>query len=723
MELIITEKPKTAQKIAESLADKKPKKETYQGVSYYSFKRGNKEILVGSAVGHVFGLFQKGDKKWRYPVFEVEWRALSEKDGSAHTKKYINLLQKLAKKADVFTIATDYDQEGEVIGLNVLRFICKQKDGRRMKFSALTKEDLVKAYEKISPSIDWPQATAGETRHELDWIYGINLSRALTASMKSAGMFKIMSSGRVQGPALKIVVEREKEILAFKPVAFWQLILKGSAGGGRLEALHEKDKFWDKKEAEQSFENAKNGKAAVSEIRASEFQQTPPHPFDLTTLQMEAYRAFGASPKATLEIAQDLYTSGYISYPRTSSQILPEGIGFRKIVTDLGKQKEYSKNAAMVMKTPLKAHNGKKTDPAHPAIYPTGIAPQKLDERKHKIYDLIVKRFFATFGEPAIRQTMTIRIDCNGEMFIAKGTTTKFSGWHDLYHPYSKFKEEELPKVEKGEEVKEKKIEMLDKETSPPKRYTQASLIKELERRNLGTKATRAAIIDTLYQRGYVKEKAIEATTLGIHICETLEKYSPEILDEALTRHFEEEMEKIREKKITREKVLEEARGVLTKILANFKKKEDKIGTGLLSATKESEEKANTVGKCPTCEDGILMMKRGKFGRFIACSKYPDCKTTFKLPASGLIKPSSEVCKECGHPEVQVIRARKRPQNICINPDCKLKGVPTDYAEKPCPKCGEGTMVLRKSLYGAFIGCNRFPKCRNIEKIENNNRA
>ncbi len=718
-ELIITEKPKTAQKIAESLADKKPKKETYQGIAYYRLNRGGKEIVVGSAVGHLFGLFQKGSKKWTYPVFEVEWRPLYEKKSASHTKKYINVLKKLSSESSSRIIGTDLDSEGELIGFNVLRFICKKTDAKRMKFSALTKNDLIKAYENAAPTIEWGEATAGETRHELDWIYGINLSRALTASIKSAGMFKIMSSGRVQGPALKIIVDREKEIAAFKPVPYWQIALHGSVKEGKLEALHEKDKFWDKNEVGKSFDNAKKGKAIISEIKKSEFEQSAPHPFDLTTLQMEAYRVFGATPKASLEIAQDLYTSGFISYPRTSSQILPEGIGYRSIISALAKQKEYAKSCTALLKKELKPNNGKKTDPAHPAIYPTGIIPKKLDERKHKIYDLIVRRFLATFGESAVRETVTIKINAGGEIFIARGTTTKVSGWHELYYPYSRFKEEELPKVVQGEEVKVKKIEILDKETSPPKRYTQASIIKELERRNLGTKATRAQIIDTLYQRGYVKEKAIEATLLGIHTVETLEKYSPEILDEALTRHFEVEMEEIREKKKKREDVLEEAREVLTKILADFKKKEGKIGAGLITATKDSEEKANTVGKCPNCESGILMMRKGKFGRFIACSSYPDCKTTFKLPASGMIKPSTEICKECNHPEIQVIRARKKPQNICINLDCKLKGIPDSHEEKPCPKCKEGKMVLRRSIYGGFLACNRFPKCRNIEKIDN----
>src|SRR3989344_3172582 len=257
-ELIITEKPSAASKIAEALADGKPIKESEKGVPYYKITHGKKDIIVSCAVGHLFRVDEKQKNGWAYPVFDIQWTASSERKQSAYTQKYAQVIKKLAKQADEFTVACDYDIEGEVIGLNVIRFLCNQKDAGRMKFSTLTKPDLLKAYDHKSKSLDWGQAYAGETRHFLDWMYGINTSRALTAAIKTSGMFKIMSTGRVQGPALKIIVEREKEIQIFKPVPYWQLVLHGNAHDQEIEALHQQDKFWKKEEVDVIYKKIKN---------------------------------------------------------------------------------------------------------------------------------------------------------------------------------------------------------------------------------------------------------------------------------------------------------------------------------------------------------------------------------------------------------------------------------------------------------------------------------
>ncbi|MBI5389211.1 DNA topoisomerase I [Candidatus Woesearchaeota archaeon] len=731
VELIITEKPQASKKIADALADGKSIKKNEGGVPYYLVTHNGKDIIVGCAVGHLFSVAQATKGKWEYPVFNVQWVQSSKTNkSSAFTSKYVNALKKLAKEADEFTIACDYDVEGEVIGYNVLRYICKKKDGRRMKFSTLTKPDLVKSYASVQKTIDWGQALAGETRHFLDWYNGINYSRALTLAMKRAGMFKIMSTGRVQGPALKIIVDREREIQAFKPVPFWQIQLLGFLKSKDIEAWHTTDKFWDAQQAKavmQKVQDEKEGK--VTDVKKSQFKQSPPIPFDLTTLQTESYRCFGISPKETLAIAQELYVNGFISYPRTSSQKLPKEIGYVKIIQELARQDAYQAlTAKLLAKAELLPNEGQKTDPAHPSIYPTGLVPE-LGGKQQKIYDLIVKRFLSVFGEPATRETSEITIDVKGEPFACKGTRTLERGWHVFYEPYVSAKEEELPQVKEKDIVQIKEINNLSKETQPPKRYTPASIIKELERRNLGTKATRSDIVDTLFQRGYVEGTSIQATELGIKTIETLEKYCPKIVDEVLTQHFEEEMELIRENKKKPDEVLSEAREVLTKILEDFKGKEKEIGEKLIEANKETMTQANTVGKCPTCSEGTLMIKRGKFGRFVACDKYPDCKITFKLPTNGLVKPTDKLCETCHHPLIVVIRAGKRPQEHCLNPECKskyaegeageqAKAIAKGELEKPCPDCKEGQLVLRSSVYGKFYGCSRYPKCKYTESLD-----
>lgn len=730
-ELIVTEKPAAALKIAEALADGKPVKENYQGVPYYRATHGKKDIVVACAVGHLYGLAEKVKKGWVFPVFDIEWKPVSETTkSSAFTKKYLNTIKKLAKSAKEFTIATDYDQEGEVIGLNVVRFACNQKDANRMKFSTLTKDELRESYKNKSKHLDWGQAESGETRHSLDWINGINYSRALTAAIKTTGAFKIMSTGRVQGPALKIIVEREKEIRAFVPKPFWQVQMEGEHENNAIIAMHKEDKIWDKSRANDIFEKTRSQKDAVVEsIGKKQFSQQPPFPFDLTSLQVEAYRCFGIQPKETLDIAQELYTSGIISYPRTSSQQLPPAIGYSKILGELSKQKEYSElSARLLKKSGLNPNNGKKTDPAHPAIFPTGASAHSESEKELKIYDLIVKRFLATFAENAVRETITASISCNGEIFVAKGTRTTEKGWHALYEPYVMLEEIELPKLNQDEIIKVKKIELFSKETQPPKRYTPASIIKELEKRNLGTKATRSEIVDTLFKRGYVQGKSIEATNLGMLTIGTLEKYAPRIIDEELTRHFEMEMEKIREGKQKKDAILKEAKTAITHILADFKKNQKDIGAELQKANRETQDEMAFLGICPACKEGNLRIMRGKFGAFAACNKYPDCKTIFSIPKNALIKPAKKDCDVCGYPKVLAIKKSRQPMEFCLNPKCptklvegkageQAKAIAKGELKRKCPQCREGDIVLRSSIYGKFYGCNRYPKCKYTEKL------
>ena len=729
-ELIITEKPNASKRIAEALAEGKPIREGKDGVYFYKISRGKQDIVVACAVGHLYGLAQKEGKKWSFPVFDIEWKPTCETNkSSAFTRKYLNTIKKLAKEAKEFTVATDYDIEGEVIGLNVVRYACKQKDANRMKFSTLTKDELIEAYESKSKKLDWGQAQAGETRHFLDWFNGINYSRALTSSIKKAGSFKLMSTGRVQGPALKIIVDREKEIQKFKPVPFWQIELKGEMKKEAVEAWHKQDKFWDRKEASQVMKNVKGAKKGViSKVERREFKQAPPTPFDLTAMQVEAYRCLGIQPKETLSIAQELYTAGYISYPRTSSNQLPPQIGYKKVLNKIAKQEKYAGLCKGILsKKSLMPNNGKKSDPAHPAIYPTGNTPN-LDEREARVYDLVVKRFLATFADAALRETMTVDIDVNKEIFVAKGTRTVEKGWHEYYAPYVKLEELTLPNVAEGDEVKVKKITLHDKETQPPKRYTPASIIKDLEKKGLGTKATRSEIVETLFRRGYVDGKTIEATKLGIRTIDTLAKHSPKIIDEELTRHFESEMDRIRGGEVKSEKVLSDARDALGKIINDFKKNELKIGKELLAANIETRDELNFLGKCVKCKKGDLQMRRGKFGQFAACNKYPKCKTTYSLPNNALIKPAKKVCEQCGLPIVLAIKKAKRPQEFCLNPDCpskQLEGEALKEAkkfeagkvEKPCPTCKDGKLLLRSSVYGKFYGCDKFPKCKYTEKL------
>jgi len=656
-ELIVTEKPQAAMKIAYALADNSPVAKRVGKITYYEVSRGDHKILVACAVGHLFSLFQK---EKGFPVFELEWKPSYTKKGSEYTKQYLDVIKQLAGRASKFVIACDYDIEGEVIGLNVMRFALNQSDASRMKFSTLTKQDIVEAYENKMDHIDWGLAYAGETRHYLDWLYGINLSRALMAAIKKAGSFAILSVGRVQGPALSFIVKKEKEIQAFKSKPYWQISLLVK-NGHELLVRYGKDIF-DKKELDE-FKNLK-GKEGIASTENKSEKLSPPVPFDLTTLQLEAYRLYGITPAQLLQLTQSLYLEGLISYPRTSSQKLPPTIGYDKILKRLSP--ELVRHASR--KIPVE---GNKNDPAHPSIYPTG-EPAELSGDLLRIYDLIVRRFISCFCADAILETKSVNVLIQDNKFSAKGLNISEKGWLNVYK--AKIEEKDIPDLNGKIRVKEVNIE--EKETQPPHRYSEASLVSELAKRNLGTKATRALIVETLYKRGYVIDKQIKATALGINVINVLEKYSPPILDEKLTRKFEKEMNAIqtsKKGKSEEEKIIGEAKDILTKIAEQFTNNDEKIGKELLEAQKEkraNDKIAARMMQCPRCKQGFLVVRRNKNGQqFLACDKYPECTQTFSLPPYGLIKKTEKTC-ECGFPMLMAIRKGKRPWEFCFNPEC-----------------------------------------------------
>lgn len=667
--LIICEKPTASERIAHALADERPKKLKKAGAPYYKITRHGKEIVVVPAVGHLYVLTQAESKaKWSYPVFGVKWIPTIEDKNNKWATKYFRNLEALSKGASDLISACDFDIEGSVIAFNIIRFICNAKDGRRMKFSTLTQGDLVEAFENASPHLDFPQIEAGLARHQMDWLFGINLSRALTLALEHVGGYWVLSTGRVQGPTLRILENRQREIKAFKPTPFWELELHAIVDGKNLLANHVKDKFWKREEAETILNKCKSRDGIVAEVEKKEVRQYPPFPFDLTTLQREAYSHFGYSPKQTLDFAQHLYEHALISYPRTSSQKLPPKIGYKAILKKLSGQPEYKElTDRLLSRTSLRPNEGKKEDSAHPAIFPTGHKPKRLASYHWKVYDLIVRRFFAVFGDPAIREQMRVVINIKGEEFVAHGIKTLQANWMEFYRPYLKIKEQILPEIRKGDPAKNKKLDMIDKQTEPPSRFSQASILKEMEANGLGTKATRAQILQTLYDRSYIKEKSIVVTELGEAVVKALEKHSPEIVSVELTKKFEEEMEAIEAGKLKREQVIKEAEKDLEQILAGFKEHEREVGNHILKAVREHEKEIHLIGVCNKCGKGELKIihshRTGK--RFVGCSNYPNCTNSFPLPQHGFIQAIPTLCK-CGLHLIEVRPKGRRPWRFCV---------------------------------------------------------
>ncbi|PIZ82600.1 DNA topoisomerase I [Candidatus Pacearchaeota archaeon CG_4_10_14_0_2_um_filter_05_32_18] len=665
--LVITEKPQAAEKIADALAEGKVIKSSLGNVPYYTFQRRGKDIQVVCAVGHLFTIAQVNARN-KWPTFDIQWAPNYLVRKNDFTKRYYDVIAKLHKNASEIIVATDYDIEGEVIGMNIIRYICGQKDAERMKFSTLTSKEIQEAYEKRSKTLDWGQGIAGETRHYLDWLYGINLSRALMDAIKTTGKFRLMSIGRVQGPALHIIVEKEKEIQKFKPEKYWQVFLDINDGKNSVNVKYQKD-ITNEKELVKF--NGLEGKSGVVKTEKSRQEMPPNAPFDLTNLQTESYRLYKITPNKTLEIAQRLYLGGVISYPRTSSQKIPKEIDYESILNRLKKRFNFIEMAKR--KIPVE---GKKTDPAHPSIYPTGEF-HELEEDDKKIYELIVRRFVNCFCENAVIDNKKITFTYDGMNFFARGLGIAKKGWMEVYPIL--IKESEIPDMDGEATIKKEIIE--EKMTQPPRRYSPASIISELEKKNLGTKATRANILETLYQRGYIKEKSITATSLGISLINTLENNSPVIINEKLTRDIEINLESIRNSKNptkSKEKILEEAKKVILSIGKDFEKNKSKIGQDLVKATEslwEEERKDNEVMSCPECNKGTLSLKYSKEYKryFLGCSSYPECKKTYSLPPNSLIKKSDKKCEYCNFPMLISIRKGKRPWTFCFNPECESR--------------------------------------------------
>ena len=687
--LIIAEKPSVASRLALSLGDGQPKRGySKEGVSYYEVSKDGDSLFIVAAVGHLFTIRQKVQSR-ELPVFDIEWVAsYKASESSSFTKKYLDTIAETGKRCAEYINACDYDIEGTVIGTNIIRYVARGDVNaaldpgtvRRMKFSTTTREDLLNAYAHLD-AFDAANFDAGESRHMLDWMWGINLSRALIRAVASVGVKKILSIGRVQGPTLGVIAEREKEIRDFKPRDFWRLLML--CGGVEFE--NRRGNIFDKGQADQVLAKVKGSEVLVRALDRRENQVRPYPPFDLTSLQLEASRVFGIDPSRTLAIAQALYERSYISYPRTTSQKLPYSLNLPRVISMMAKIEAYKALAERLIKEGrFRPAEGAKEDEAHPAIYPTGEPPRKLSGEEEKVYDIIAKRFLSCFAEYATIESTKITLAAGGEEYVADGSIVRKRGWLEFYG-YYKPKEASLPELSVGKPILPEKVYSKKGVTEPPKRYSKAGLIALLERKNLGTKATRAEVIDTLFRREYIKGARIEATGLGMSVYTALKQYCSEILDEELTRKLESDMEDITKGKAKKADVIREGEEIIRKIIDDFKRNEGGIGNALKEGLKESEI-ANSLGKCNKCGVGMLQIRRSKAGKnFVGCTNYPNCTNTFSVPQGAAIVPTGKSCELCHTPIIKVFRKGKRPFTMDLDPNCTTK---KDWGK---PKDGAGT--------------------------------
>jgi DNA topoisomerase I len=670
MRLIISEKANAAKKIAQFLAEGPVKEGKHRSVPYHTFTwKGEESVSVGLK-GHVLNPeFPEEYSNWQ----KVEPSELIDAEilKSVSEKGVANAVKSLAKKADRVVIATDFDREGELIGVEALSLAFEANPRlidyvERSRYSALTKGEVTRAFDNLV-DVSRELADAGEARQDIDLIWGATLTRWVSRATKRYGS-AFLSVGRVQSPTLVLIAERERERRAFVPEPYWELVGTLRNGGDPFAVHHAHGRFKDEAEARKAHQNLTDT-ATVTEVKQKSATRPPPTPFN-TTGFLTAAASLGIGPSRAARIAEDLYTDGYISYPRTDNTVYPRSLDLREVLGQLKRVEGAGQYAEKLRASDkLSPTRGKRETTDHPPIYPTGYASRKaLRDDQWKIYQLVVRRFLATLSGPAKSLRTTLRFDSGGEPLTTSGTVVTEEGWLGVYF-YGRRADEELPALNEGDEVDVVEAEVLSKETQPPGRYGQGRLIKLMEDLGLGTKATRPNIIQNLYDRGYVHDDPIIPTEKGIALARALKVFASEMASHEMTSELETNMDAISEGKTSKENVVDASRDVLRRVYENLIEAEKEFADIVWDGIRGDE----TLGKCPESGHNLIIRRNRKSGkRFVGCLGYPECRVTYPLPQKGTIIPLHTQCDACGSPEIKVLGG-KRPWVTCINMDCPKK--------------------------------------------------
>ncbi|MGL2895535.1 type I DNA topoisomerase [Helicobacter pylori] len=629
-------------------------------------------------------------------------------------KELVKQIIELSKKASITYIATDEDREGEAIGYHVACLIGgKLESYPRIVFHEITQNAILNAL-KTPRKIDMSKVNAQQARRFLDRIVGFKLS-----SLISSKITKGLSAGRVQSAALKLVIDKEREIKAFKSLTYFtldayfepnleaQLI---SYKGNKLKAQELID---EKKAQEIKNELEKESYTISSIVKKSKKSPTPP-PFMTSTLQQSASSLLGFSPTKTMSIAQKLYEGvatpqgvmGVITYMRTDSlNIAKEALeeARNKILKDYGK--DYLPPKAKVYSS-----KNKNAQEAHEAIRPTSITlePNALKDylkpEELKLYALIYKRFLASQMQDALFESQSVVVACEKGEFKASGRKLLFDGYYKILG--NDDKDKLLPNLKENDPIKLEKLESNAHVTEPPARYSEASLIKVLESLGIGRPSTYAPTISLLQNRDYIKveKKQISALESAFKVIEILEKHFEEIVDSKFSASLEEELDNIAQNKADYQQVLKDF----------YYPFMDKIEAGKKNIISQKVHE-KTGQSCPKC-GGELVKKNSRYGEFIACNNYPKCKY-IKQTENANNEAKQELCEKCGGEMVQKF-SRNGAFLACNNyPECKntksLKNTPNakeTIEGVKCPECG-GDIALKRSRKGSFYGCNNYPKC------------
>jgi DNA topoisomerase-1 len=718
MRLIVTEKNNSAEKIARFLSGGSASADKTFKVPYYTWSDADGDHRTIGLKGHVLGpAFPEGYSNWQKTDLHdlIDAELIKEPTD----KNVVKAIRKVAKEADELVIATDFDREGELIGLEALEEMLDANPElgsheetqagtlrvKRARYSALTKEEIERAFSELD-ELSYPLANAGAARQDIDLLWGATLTRAVSLSTRRFGS-NFLSVGRVQSPTLGLVVEREMERRAHVPKSFWELFAKFQHPDGSFEAHHETDKFWEKAEADAALAGTA-GPGTVKAVTARKNTRKPPTPYNTTAFTTDASSRLGITPANAMRIAEDLYMDGFISYPRTDNTVYPVSLPLRELVTSLVRIEEFSA-ASGLLDGELTPTRGKKETTDHPPIYPTqAIHPGALDGPKRRVYELVVRRFLATFSPPMVTESTRADIAAGSQTYFVRGSVVVDPGFAGIY-TYARSSDEEIPALQEGQTLElDGEPWIVDKETQPPARISQAKLVEMMEERGLGTKATRAEIIKKLFDRGYVYGNPPIPSETGIAMYEAFKKYVPRMATPEMTAQLEAEMDQIAAGEMTKEGVVGDSR----ELLHNTWSEIDESREDLAKVVWAGMDQDRILGPCKVCEEAgrtkedgspnmlrvIRAKKSGK--RFVGCSGWnaddPDsCDQTFPLPQRGDVFKLEERCSVCGQtPRLKVVPFRGRSWNLCLNDDCEsMQEMKKRRAEREAAKAAKEAMA------------------------------
>lgn len=645
------------------------------------------------------------------------------------SKSRVSELKKLAKKADSVILAADGDREGEAIAWHLLSALDLDEDKtKRIVFHEITKDAILEAIANPR-QIDQEMVDAQQARRILDRLVGYKLSPFLWKKVA-----KGLSAGRVQSVAVRLIVEREREIQAFVPQEYWDIDAKLSKNDNyfysKLIKINNKtlNKFHFKKkeDTEEIIKSLHKGSWQVEQIEAKEAKKISPVPFITSTLQQTANRRLGFSAKQTMTIAQKLYELGYITYMRTDSLNL--SVKFKEeaknyIETNFGNKFVSSKTKVF--------KKSKNAQEAHEAIRPSKASnspeklSNKLDKQQIRLYELIWQRALASQMSEAILDTVAVDILAGEKkecLFRANGQTIKFKGYLEVYP--EKVSENELPKIQEKEELKLEEIINKQHFTQPPSRYSDASLVKEMEKHGIGRPSTYAPTIATIIDRNYVNrddKKRLFPTDIAFIVNDLLSEHFKNIVDYKFTAEMENDLDAISQGKKNWQPVIKDFWEPFSK---NLEDKYMELDKKKFSPEEESDEVCDKCG-------AKMIIKTGRYGKFLACSAFPECRNIKGIKKEGgkekkeeseeilklKEKYKGEKCEKCGS-EMVVRSGKFGPFLGCSGyPKCKnIKNIEKDgekELEIKCPKCKEGKIVKKFSRRGIFYACSAYPKCRN----------